>query len=195
MTAGGAAAAGDALDMPPAETGAAVSAPSSGEMQGALGREALAQTGGDAPAAGAASQNAVQASGAAEEKEGFKPGPSTRDPYGNRRVLSREELDDMMRTAQRAGNLSPLDNEKVYLLRALQREWMEYANSEEYQNLPNTALDAADEETHGAVRRRKRQEQDGVLAAPPVPSAAEIFAAAHRYYHVAHDGERFIAKG
>ena len=69
MTAGGAAAAGDALDMPPAETGAAVSAPSSGEMQGALGREALAQTGGDAPAAGAASQNAVQASGAAEEKE------------------------------------------------------------------------------------------------------------------------------
>ena len=195
MTAGGAAAAGDALDMPPAETGAAVSAPSSGEMQGALGREALAQTGGDAPAAGAASQNAVQASGAAEEKEGFKPGPSTRDPYGNRRVLSREELDDMMRTAQRAGNLSPLDNEKVYLLRALQREWMEYANSEEYQNLPNTALDAADEETHGAVRRRKRQEQDGVSAAPPVPSAAEIFAAAHRYYHAAHDGERFIAKG
>ena len=195
MTAGGAAAAGDALDMPPAETGAAVPAPSSGEMQGALGREALAQTGGDAPAAGAASQNAVQASGAAEEKEGFKPGPSTRDPYGNRRVLSREELDDMMRTAQRAGNLSPLDNEKVYLLRALQREWMEYANSEEYQNLPNTALDAADEETHGAVRRRKRQEQDGVSAAPPVPSAAEIFAAAHRYYHAAHDGERFIAKG
>ena len=195
MTAGGAAAAGDALDMPPAETGAAVSAPSSGEMQGALGREALAQTGGDAPAAGAASQNAVQASGAAEEKEGFKPGPSTRDPYGNRRVLSREELDDMMRTAQRAGNFSPLDNEKVYLLRALQREWMEYANSEEYQNLPNTALDAADEETHGAVRRRKRQEQDGVSAAPPVPSAAEIFAAAHRYYHAAHDGERFIAKG
>ena len=110
-------------------------------------------------------------------------------------MLSREELDDMMRTAQRAGNLSPLDNEKVYLLRALQREWMEYANSEEYQNLPNTALDAADEETHGAVRRRKRQEQDGVSAAPPVPSAAEIFAAAHRYYHAAHDGERFIAKG
>ena len=190
MTAGGTEAAGDALDAAPAET---AESPTTGEMQGALGRDALAQTSGTENAAETAADAHAEKTQDAE-KEGFKPGPSTRDQYGNRRVLSREEMDDMLRQAQESGKLTPLDNEKVYLLRALQREWMEYANSEEYQNLPNMALDAADEESRG-VRRRRNGAADGVPAQAPLPSAAEIFAAAHRYYHISNDGEYFSAKG
>lgn len=193
MTAGGEAAAGDALDAPLTEGTAA--APTTGDMQGALGREAVAQSGGHAAeSAGAAQERADGAQNAPQEKEkeGFQPGPSTRDQYGNRRVLSREELDDMIRQAEAQGKLSPLDNEKVYLLRALQREWMEYANSEEYKNLPNTALDAAGEEQRG-VRRKKRTDADPAPVRP-APSAAEV-RAAHTYYHASHGGEPFEAKG
>lgn len=71
---------------------------------------------------------------------------------------------------------------------------MEFANSKEYQALPNTALDAAEEEQHG-IRRKKHTERDGTPAAALMPSAAEVLVAAHRYYHAANDGERFIAKG
>ena len=193
MTAGGEAAAGDALDAPLTEGTAA--APTTGDMQGALGREAVAQSGGHAAeSAGAAQERADGAQNAPQdkEKEGFQPGPSTRDQYGNRRVLSRKEMDDMLRQAQASGKLTPLDNEKVYLLRALQREWMEYANSEEYKSLPNTALDAAEEEQRG-VRRKKRTDADPAPVRP-APSAAEV-RAAHRYYHAANGGEPFEAKG
>ena len=195
MTAGGEAAAGDALDAPLTEGTAA--APTTGDMQGALGREAVAQSGGHAAeSAGAAQERADGAQNAPQdkEKEGFQPGPSTRDQYGNRRVLSRKEMDDMLRQAQEAGKLSPLDNEKVYLLRALQREWMEYANSEEYKNLPNTALEAAEEEQRG-VHRKKGEVSDGVPVRAIAPNAAAIFAAAHRYYHAAQSGEAFEARG
>ena len=99
----------------------------------------------------------------------------------------------MLRTAQEQSRLSPLDNEKVYLLRALQREWMEYANSEEYKHLPNTAPDAAAEEAHG-VRRKKNAEDDGTRTGGIAPSAA-VFAAAHTYYHAAHGSKPFEAKG
>ena len=193
MTAGGEAAAGDALDAPLTEGTAA--APTTGDMQGALGREAVAQSGGHAAeSAGAAQERADGAQNAPQEKEkeGFQPGPSTRDQYGNRRVLSREELDDMIRQAEASGKLSPLDNEKVYLLRALQREWMEYANSEEYKNLPNTALDAAEEEAHGVHRKKRMSGEPAPVR--PAPSAAEV-RAAHTYYHASHGGEPFEAKG
>ena len=193
MTAGGEAAAGDALDAPLTEGTAA--APTTGDMQGALGREAVAQSGGHAAeSAGAAQERADGAQNAPQdkEKEGFQPGPATRDAYGNRRVLSPKEMDDMLRQAQASGKLSPLDNEKVYLLRALQREWMAYANSEEYKNLPNTALDAAEEEQRG-VRRKKRTDADPAPVRP-APSAAEV-RAAHTYYHAAHGSEPFEAKG
>lgn len=193
MTAGGGM--GDALDAPiAADEGAA---PRSGEMQGALGRDALAAQGtaesGINARTGEASGDS-RAGEADEKKEGFQPGPATRDQYGNRRVLSPKEMDDMLRQAQESGKLSPLDNEKVYLLRALQREWMEYANSEEFKNLPNTALDAAEEEMRG-VRRKKRTDEDGMSVRTIAPNAAAIFTAAHRYYHAANGGEPFEAKG
>ena len=195
MTAGGAEAADDALDAPiTADEGAA---PTSGEMQGALGRDAI---GAQSSAASGIDARTGEVSGdsrageADEKKEGFQPGPATRDPYGNRRVLSPKEMDDMLRQAQESGKLSPLDNEKVYLLRALQREWMEYANSEEYKNLPNTALDATEEEMRG-VRRKKRTDEDGMSVRTIAPNAAAIFTAAHRYYHAANGGEPFEAKG
>ena len=195
MTAGGAEAADDALDAPiTADEGAA---PTSGEMQGALGRDAIGAQGGDA-AHTAGSTDTAHTDGAQsdprKEQEGFAQGSSTRDAYGNRRVLSPKEMDDMLRQAQESGKLSPLDNEKVYLLRALQREWMEYANSEEFKNLPNTALDAAEEEMRG-VRRKKRTDEDGMSVRAIAPSAAAVFAAAHRYYHAANGGEPFEAKG
>ena len=189
MTAGGGM--GDALDAPAADSGDA--APAAGEMQSASPGDVPAQSGGahtaehmEAAHGGHAERNA--------EKEGFQPGPSTRDQYGNRRVLSREEMDDMLRQAQESGKLTPLDNEKVYLLRALQREWMEFANSEEYKNLPNTVLDAAEEEEHG-VRRKKRTEAEGTPARALTPSPAEILTAARRYYHTAQSGEAFEARG
>lgn len=199
MTAGGTPAAGDALDASAGE--GADAAPTTGEMQGALGREALgaepgrtltaqpsaAQDGGDARADGAPDDSH-------RARTGFAQGSATRDPYGNRRVFSPEEMDDMLRTAQEQSRLSPLDNEKVYLLRALQREWMEYANSEEYKNLPNTALDATEEEMRG-VRRKKRTDEDGMSVRTIAPNAAAVFAAAHRYYHAANGGEPFEAKG
>ncbi|ANR70421.1 hypothetical protein AXF19_05145 [Selenomonas sp. oral taxon 126] len=193
MTAGGGM--GDALDAPiAADEGAA---PRSGEMQGALGRDALAAQGtaesGINARTGEASGDS-RAGEADEKKEGFQPGPATRDQYGNRRVLSPKEMDDMLRQAQESGKLSPLDNEKVYLLRALQREWMEYANSEEFKNLPNTALDAAEEEMRG-VRRKKHEASDGVPVRAIAPNAAAVFTAAHRYYHAANGGEPFEAKG
>lgn len=195
MTAGGAEAADDALDAPiTADEGAA---PTSGEMQGALGRDAIGAQSGDA-AHTAGSTDTAHTDGAQsdprKEQEGFAQGPSTRDAYGNRRVLSPKEMDDMLRQAQESGKLSPLDNEKVYLLRALQREWMEYANSEEFKNLPNTALDATEEEMRG-VHRKKHEEADGVPVRAIAPNAAAVFAAAHRYYHAANGGEPFEAKG
>ena len=193
MTAGGDAAAADALDAPLSE--GAQAAPTTGAMQGEIGRDALAAQGGDA-AHTAGSTDTAHTDGAQsdphKEREHFQPGSSTRDAYGNRRVLSSEEMADMLRQAQEAGKLSPLDNEKVYLLRALQRAWMEYANSEEYKNLPNTALEAAEEEAHG-VHRKKRT--DGEPApVRPAPSAAEVLAA-HTYYHASHGSEPFEAKG
>ena len=193
MTAGGGM--GDALDAPiTADEGAA---PTSGEMQGALGRDAIGAQGGDA-AHTAGSTDTAHTDGAQsdprKEQEGFAQGPATRDAYGNRRVLSPKEMDDMLRQAQESGKLSPLDNEKVYLLRALQREWMEYANSEEFKNLPNTALDATEEEMRG-VRRKKRTDEDGMSVRTIAPNAAAIFTAAHRYYHAANGGEPFEAKG
>ena len=193
MTAGGDAAAADALDAPLSE--GAEAAPTTGAMQGEIGRDALAAQGGDA-AHTAGSTDTAHKDGVQDEprkeQEGFAQGPSTRDAYGNRRVLSSEEMADMLRQAQEAGKLSPLDNEKVYLLRALQRAWMEYANSEEYKNLPNTALEAAEEEVHG-VHRKKRTDGEPVPVRP-APSAAEVLAA-HTYYHAAHGSEPFEAKG
>ena len=193
MTAGGDAAAADALDAPLSE--GAQAAPTTGAMQGEIGRDALAAQGGDA-AHTAGSTDTAHTDGAQsdphKEREHFQPGSSTRDAYGNRRVLSSEEMADMLRQAQEAGKLSPLDNEKVYLLRALQRAWMEYANSEEYKNLPNTALEAAEEEAHG-VHRKKRTDGDPVPVRP-APSAAEVLAA-HTYYHASHGSEPFEAKG
>ena len=85
-----------------------------------------------------------------------------------------------------------LDRTDRAILRALQREWMEYANSEDYQSLPNTALDAAEEEERG-VRRKRRADTD-IISVRPAPSPAEILAA-HRYYHAAYGGEVFEAKG
>lgn len=190
MTAGGAEAAGDALDAPLTDGEAA--APSSGEMQGALGRDAIGAQGGAVQTGENSTDSRAEETD--EKKEGFQPGPATRDQYGNRRVLSPKEMDDMLRQAQESGKLSPLDNEKVYLLRALQREWMEYANSEEYKNLPNTALDATEEEMHG-VRRKKGEVSDGVPVRAIAPNAAAVFTAAHRYYHAANGGEPFEAKG
>ena len=196
MTAGGDAAA-DALDAPLSED--AEAAPTTGAMQGAIGRDALAAQGNEASAEQASalqSGTGARADGAQsdphKEQGGFAQGPSTRDAYGNRRVLSSEEMADMLRQAQEAGKLSPLDNEKVYLLRALQRAWMEYANSEEYKNLPNTAFEAAEEEAHGVHRKKRTAGEPAPVR--PAPSAAEVLAA-HTYYHAAHGSEPFEAKG
>ena len=178
--------AGDALDASVGE--GADAAPTTGEMQGALGREALgAEPGRTLTAQPSAVQDGgdARADGAPEDphraRAGFEQRSATHSSYDNRRVFSPEEMDGILRTAQEQSRLSPLDNEKVYLLRALQREWMEYANSEEYKHLPNTAPDAAAEE-------------DGTRTGGIAPSAA-VFAAAHTYYHAAHGSKPFEAKG
>lgn len=165
-----------------------------GQAQGALGREALAAQGVGTDAAAAA---AVQTDTAKEQHDAgresrFQEGPSTRDSYGNRRVLSREEVADMIRTAKEQSKITPFDHELVYALRALQREWMEYASTDAYKNLPDTELDAAPEEQRGGQKKRSTAERP---AASVLPSPAELLTAAQRYYAAAQQHDHFIAKG
>ena len=185
---GSAAAAGDALDAPQA-TGADA-APATGDMQGAIGREAVAaQT--DAalsvPNTGQGGADGGHADGVQDHSCGAE-----KDACGNRRTPPPAEMAAMLRTAQQSGNRLPIDDERVYLLRALQREWMEYANSKEYRNLPDTIRDAAAEEARGI--HRKQHADATRLPVHPAPSAAEVLAS-HRYYHAAQRGASFEAKG
>ena len=183
-----AAAAGDALDAPQA-TGADA-APTTGDLQGAIGREAVAAQSDAAlsvPNAGQDGADGGYADGVQDHSCGEE-----KDACGNRRTPPPAEMAEMLRTAQQSGNRLPIDDERVYLLRALQREWMEYANSKEYRNLPDTIRDAAAEEARGI--HRKQHADATRLPVHPAPSAAEVLAS-QRYYHAAQRGASFEAKG
>ena len=182
---GSAAAAGDALDAPQA-TGADA-APTTGDMQGAIGREAVAAQ----SDAALSVPNAVQGGADGGHADGVQDHScgAEKDACGNRRTPPPAE---MLRTAQQSGNRLPIDDERVYLLRALQREWMEYANTKEYRNLPDTIRDAAAEEARGI--HRKQHADATRIPSHPAPSAAEVLAS-HRYYHAAQRGVSFEAKG
>lgn len=185
---GSAAAAGDALDAPQA-TGADA-APTTGDLQGAIGREAVAAQSDAAlsvPNAGQDGADGGHADGVQDHSCGAE-----KDACGNRRTPPPAEMAAMLRTAQQAGNRLPIDDERVYLLRALQREWMEYANTKEYRNLPDTIRDAAAEEARGI--HRKQHADATRLPVHPAPSAAEVLAS-QRYYHAAQRGASFEAKG
>lgn len=185
---GSEAAAGDALDAPQA-TGADA-APTTGDMQGAIGREAVAAQSDAAlsvPNAGQDGADGGYADGVQDHSCGAE-----KDACGNRRTPPPAEMAEMLRTAQQSGNRLPIDDERVYLLRALQREWMEYANSKEYRNLPDTIRDAAAEEARGI--HRKQHADATRIPSHPAPSAAEVLAS-QRYYHAAQRGVSFEAKG
>ena len=185
---GSAAAAGDALDAPQATD--ADAAPTTGDMQGAIGREAVAAQSDAAlsvPNAGQDGADGGYADGVQDHSCGAE-----KDACGNRRTPPPAEMAEMLRTAQQSGNRLPIDDERVYLLRALQREWMEYANTKEYRNLPDTIRDAAAEEARGI--HRKQHADATRLPSHPAPSAAEVLAS-HRYYHAAQRGASFEAKG
>ena len=185
---GSAAAAGDALDAPQATDVDA--ATTTGDLQGAIGREAVAARSDAAlsvPNAGQDGADGGYADGVQDHSCGEE-----KDACGNRRTPSSAEMAAMLRTAQQAGNRLPIDDERVYLLRALQREWMEYANSKEYRNLPDTIRDAAAEEARGI--HRKQHADATRLPVHPAPSAAEVLAS-QRYYHAAQRGASFEAKG
>ena len=185
---GNAAAAGDALDAP--QMTGADAAPTTGDMQGAIGREAVAAQ----SDAALSVPNAVQGGadgGHADSVQDHLCG-AEKDACGNRRTPPPAEMAEMLRTAQQSGNRLPIDDERVYLLRALQREWMEYANSKEYRNLPDTIRDAAAEEARGI--HRKQHADATRLPVHPAPSAAEVLAS-QRYYHAAQRGASFEAKG
>ena len=185
---GSAAAAGDALDAPQA-TGADA-APTTGDLQGAIGREAVAAQ----SDAALSVPNAVQGGADGGHADGVQDHScgAEKDACGNRRTPPPAEMAEMLRTAQQSGNRLPIDDERVYLLRALQREWMEYANSKEYRNLPDTIRDAAAEEARGI--HRKQHADATRLPVHPAPSAAEVLAS-QRYYHAAQHGVSFEAKG
>ena len=185
---GSAAAAGDALDAPQA-TGADA-APTTGDLQGAIGREAVAAQSDAALSVPNAGQDGADG-GYADGVQNHSCGEE-KDACGNRRTPPPAEMAAMLRTAQQAGNRLPIDDERVYLLRALQREWMEYANSKEYRNLPDTIRDAAAEEARGI--HRKQHADATRLPVHPAPSAAEVLAS-QRYYHAAQRGASFEAKG
>ena len=185
---GSAAAAGDALDAPQA-TGADA-APTTGDLQGAIGREAVAAQSDAALSVPNAGQDGADG-GYADGVQNHSCGEE-KDACGNRRTPPPAEMAAMLRTAQQAGNRLPIDDERVYLLRALQREWMEYANTKEYRNLPDTIRDAAAEEARGI--HRKQHADATRLPVHPAPSAAEVLAS-QRYYHAAQRGASFEAKG
>lgn len=185
---GSVAAAGDALDAPQATD--ADAALTTGDMQGAIGREAVAAQ----SDAALSVPNAVQGGADGGYADGVQDHScgEEKDACGNRRTPPSAEMAEMLRTAQQAGNRLPIDDERVYLLRALQREWMEYANTKEYRNLPDTIRDAAAEEARGI--HRKQHADATRLPVHPAPSAAEVLAS-HRYYHAAQRGVSFEAKG
>lgn len=185
---GSAAAAGDALDAPQA-TGADA-APTTGDLQGAIGREAVAAQ----SDAALSVPNAVQGGADGGYADGVQDHScgAEKDACGNRRTPPPAEMAEMLHTAQQSGNRLPIDDERVYLLRALQREWMEYANSKEYRNLPDTIRDATAEEARGI--HRKQHADATRLPVHPAPSAAEVLAS-QRYYHAAQRGASFEAKG
>lgn len=185
---GSAAAAGDALDAPQA-TGADA-APTTGDLQDAIGREAVAAQ----SDAALSVPNAVQGGADGGYADGVQDHScgAEKDACGNRRTPPPAEMAEMLRTAQQSGNRLPIDDERVYLLRALQREWMEYANSKEYRNLPDTIRDATAEEARGI--HRKQHADATRLPVHPAPSAAEVLAS-QRYYHAAQRGASFEAKG
>ena len=185
---GNVAAAGDALDAP--QTAGADAAPTTGDMQGAIGREAVAAQ----SDAALSVPNAVQGGADGGHADGVQDHScgAEKDACGNRRTPPPAEMAEMLRTAQQSGNRLPIDDERVYLLRALQREWMEYANSKEYRNLPDTIRDAAAEEARGI--HRKQHADATRLPVHPAPSAAEVLAS-QRYYHAAQRGASFEAKG
>ena len=185
---GSAAAAGDALDAPQA-TGADA-APTTGDLQGAIGREAVAAQ----SDAALSVPNAVQGGADGGHADGVQDHScgAEKDACGNRRTPPSAEMAEMLRTAQQAGNRLPIDDERVYLLRALQREWMEYANTKEYRNLPDTIRDAAAEAARGI--HRKQHADATRIPSHPAPSAAEVLAS-QRYYHAAQRGASFEAKG
>ena len=185
---GSAAAAGDALDAPQA-TGADA-APTTGDLQGAIGREAVAAQ----SDAALSVPNAVQGGADGGHADGVQDHScgEEKDACGNRRTPPSAEMAAMLRTAQQAGNRLPIDDERVYLLRALQREWMEYANTKEYRNLPDTIRDAAAEEARGI--HRKQHADATRIPSHPAPSAAEVLAS-QRYYHAAQRGVSFEVKG
>ena len=180
---GSAAAAGDALDAPQAAD--ADAALTTGDMQGAIGREAVAAQ----SDAALSVPNAVQGGADGGHVDGVQDHScgEEKDACGNRRTPPPAEMAEMQ-----SGNRLPIDDERVYLLRALQREWMEYANSKEYRNLPDTIRDAAAEEARGI--HRKQHADATRLPVHPAPSAAEVLAS-HRYYHAAQRGVSFEAKG
>lgn len=185
---GSAAAAGDALDAPQATD--ADAAPTTGDLQGAIGREAVAAQSDAAlsvPNAGQDGADGGHADGVQDHSCGEE-----KDACGNRRTPPPAEMAEMLHTAQQAGNRLPIDDERVYLLRALQREWMEYANTKEYRNLPDTIRDAAAEEARGI--HRKQHADATRIPSHPAPSAAEVLAS-HRYYHAAQRGVSFEVKG
>ena len=159
-------------------------------MQGAIGREAVAAQ----SDAALSVPNAVQGGADGGHADGVQDHScgAEKDACGNRRTPPPAEMAAMLRTAQQAGNRLPIDDERVYLLRALQREWMEYANSKEYRNLPDTIRDAAAEEARGI--HRKQHADATRLPVHPAPSAAEVLAS-QRYYHAAQRGASFEAKG
>ena len=159
-------------------------------MQGAIGREAVAAQ----SDAALSVPNAVQGGADGGHADGVQDHScgEEKDACGNRRTPPPAEMAAMLRTAQQAGNRLPIDDERVYLLRALQREWMEYANTKEYRNLPDTIRDAAAEEARGI--HRKQHADATRIPSHPAPSAAEVLAS-HRYYHAAQRGVSFEAKG
>ena len=169
----------------PAETAAE---PRSAEMNAAIAGEAIGQ--------GVAGEAAAQEAPDAAHTEDPTPAEETQATreFGGRRVLTPAEKDNLRRSARSAAQLTPLDNEHIYQLRAYQREWMQYAASEAYKNLPDTALDAAREELRGG--RRKRRSAAAVTPPErPALTPAEVLAAAQRYYYTLHDRERFIMRG
>lgn len=162
--------------------------PSAAEMNAAIAGDAIAEQDAAAPA-GAQEEASRTAEGArSEDKAEEKLHEKER-----RHMLTPEEKDQLRRSAVEGSRLTPLDNEHIYQLRAYQREWMEYTHSEEYKNLPDTALDAAEEDLHGG--RRRRRHAGNISAERPAPSPAEILAAAQRYYYTLHDRAGFTARG
>lgn len=141
-------------------------------MDGAPSADAVGTVSADAPDSSASGvDSAAGTSGA--ETAGSTGESDAKD--GAQRADGDEKAHRDEKRMEKKGTLSsmfddPLDDDsdlpptKILMIRALQRAWMEFVDSDEFRDLPKDALDAAQREAYGRGNARETRQRSAVVA-------------------------------